>query len=506
MGLVSRVGAWLRGPSAASPAYEAASTRGARVKNYGASRLGVNAALQGSVEVLRARSHKLMGDDAYVWRAMRAYVASLIGTGITPQSQVEDEGLRKAISAVWTDWTDDADARGRTDFYGLQVEAAMAYLLSGEVLARLRDRRPEDGLAVPLQIELLEADHLPVWKTELAPNGNEIKLGIEFGPIGNRVAYHLYRAHPMDNVGATRVDATETVRVLASSVLHVYESNGRSGQLRGEPRLSRVLLAAHFLNNFDDATLEKARVAASITGWIRKESGDGPLLDPGASDDADAAGAVEQDVQVGALHELLAGEEIQFAPSADVGDYEVILKQQLRRLSSGTGTLYEHATGDYEGVTYSSLREAKNQQRREIEQAIFSTLNPQFNLPIWRAWMDAAVLNGLLPISARDYRANRRAYQRVRWVPTRQDYVDPLKEVNADKEAVRCGFRSVSDVIRSRGEDPERVFAEIAADNARAAALGIQLDTNPATAAAASTAALAMTQDAPPPARGRRAA
>jgi capsid protein len=92
---------------------------------------------------------------------IEAFVANAIGTGIKPQSMVADEALREAIQALWRDWCEEADAAGLTDFYGLQALACRAMLEGGECLVRLRYRRPEDGLAVPLQLQLLEPEHLP---------------------------------------------------------------------------------------------------------------------------------------------------------------------------------------------------------------------------------------------------------------------------------------------------------------------------------------------------------
>ncbi|WP_155518468.1 phage portal protein, partial [Ralstonia solanacearum] len=50
----------------------------------------------------------------------------------------------------------------------------------GECLIRLRPRREEDGLAVPLQLQLLEAEHLPMHLNTDLPSGNVVRAGIEF--------------------------------------------------------------------------------------------------------------------------------------------------------------------------------------------------------------------------------------------------------------------------------------------------------------------------------------
>src|SRR3546814_13381798 len=97
-----------------------------------------------------------------------------------------------------SDWSSDvcsSDLQGFAAF-GLQALATRAMLEGGEALVRLRYRRTEDGLPVALQIQVLEAEHLPTTMNRDLPGGNVIRAGIEFDRLGRRVAYHLYRSHP----------------------------------------------------------------------------------------------------------------------------------------------------------------------------------------------------------------------------------------------------------------------------------------------------------------------
>ena len=43
---------------------------------------------------------------------------------------------------------------GLTDFYGLQAMVAREMFVAGECFVRMRPRRAEDGLLVPLQMQL----------------------------------------------------------------------------------------------------------------------------------------------------------------------------------------------------------------------------------------------------------------------------------------------------------------------------------------------------------------
>lgn len=123
-----------------------------------------------------------------------------------------------------------------TDFYGLQAMVAREMFVAGECFVRLRPRRAEDGLLVPLQLQLLQSEMLPFEKTETAANGNRIRCGIEFDGIGRRVAYHFRRRHPGDSTDQGAL-IPETVRVPAADVLHIYRPID-AGQIRGLNRRS----------------------------------------------------------------------------------------------------------------------------------------------------------------------------------------------------------------------------------------------------------------------------
>ncbi|MBC7164967.1 MAG: phage portal protein [Roseovarius sp.] len=100
---------------------------------------------------------------------------------------------------LWLAWTDEADADGLTDFYTLQAMVAREMFVAAECFVRMRARRAEDGLLVPLQVQLLQSEMLPFEKTGTAPNGNRIRCGIEFDLTGKRLAYHFRRHYPGDS-------------------------------------------------------------------------------------------------------------------------------------------------------------------------------------------------------------------------------------------------------------------------------------------------------------------
>jgi lambda family phage portal protein len=459
----------------ASAGFEAAAkTR--RTEGWNPSTDGINALVSGGGDALRSRSRDMVRRNAWASNAIDSFVANSVGTGIKPQSKHPDAAVKRKLQQLWLRWTDEADASGLTDFYGLQALVCRATVEGGECIVRLRPRRPEDRLSVPLQLQMIEAEHLPASRNENLPNGNVIRAGIEFDKIGRRAAYHLYREHPGEQLMFAR--AGETARVTADGVLHVYKPL-RPGQHRGQPWLTQVLVKLHELDQYDDAELVRKKLAAMFAAFIIENNPDDPVIGSKPGEAAkDASGVPLAGLEPGSMVKLLPGEDVKFTEPGDVGGmYAEFMKVQLRAIAAGLGITYEQLTGDLEKVNYSSIRAGLLEFRRRCEQFQHQVMVFQFCRPVWRAWIEAAVLAGEIP--ARDYARNRQFYLDVEWRPPSWDWVDPLKDMKAEATAVRAGFKPRSAVINEMGYDEEDVDRQIAADNARADALGLTFDTDP---------------------------
>jgi lambda family phage portal protein len=426
----------------------------------------INTLVFRNTDTLRSRSRDMVRRNPWAANALDAFVGNSIGTGIKPQSQHRDAAVKEQIQSLWLKWTDESDATGLTDFYGLQAIACRAVMEAGECFIRLRPRRSEDRLLVPLQLQLLEAEHLPTAETRRLENGNYIRAGIEFNGIGRRVAYHLYREHPGDT--SNPMASTEMVRVPAESVLHLFRPL-RPGQLRGQPWLTQVLIKLHELDQYDDAELVRKKTAAMFAGFITKNTPQDSLIGESKPNDAGVATA---GMEPGTLQVLLPGEDVKFSAPADVGaSYETFMRVQLRSIAAGMGITYEQLTGDLTGVNYSSIRAGLLEFRRRCEQFQHQVIVFQMCRPIWIAWLRAAVLSGALPRVA--------AGTDAKWIPPGFAWVDPLKDIKAQTMAVRAGFKSRAEVVSEQGYDAEAIDREIAADNARADALGLEYDSDP---------------------------
>ncbi len=422
---------------------------------------------------LLARSRELVVTNGYAANACEAFASNLVGDGIKPSSLIEDPALRDQVQRLWLAWTDEADADGLTDFYGLQAMVAREMFVAGECFVRLRPRRAEDGLLVPLQLQLLQSEMLPFERTETAANGNRIRCGIEFDAIGRRQAYHFRRRHPGDSTDQGAM-LPETVRVPAAEVQHIYRPID-AGQIRGLPHMAPAMVRLFLLDQYDDAELDRKKTAAMFAGFITKTAPEEQLM--GEIEATDASGATVS-LEPGTLQVLLPGEDVKFSSPADVGGgYEAFQYRTLLSVSASLGLPYHLVTGDVRQANYSSIRAELVEFRRRVEQLQHGVFVYQLCRPIWARWLETAVLSGALDLPG--FASVPARYRPVQWIPPRWDWVDPLKDIQAQVLAIEAGLVSRRKAVAATGYDIEEIDRENATDAARAAGLGLHYRTSP---------------------------
>ncbi len=454
-------------------AYSAAG-EGRRTKSWYAPSLSANRAIIADLGKLINRSRAAIRNDPWASSGIVKLVSNIIGKGITPKSLIEDDDLRDQVQVLFQEWSNEFDADGLLSFTGQQSLVTRAMLEGGECFIRLRPRRPEDNLAVPLQLQIVESEYVPISYNKTLDNGHTIKAGIEFNKIGRRVAYWMHTEHPAE----FSFDSSKLVRVKAEGVLHVFEAL-RPGQLRGQPVLTQILIRLYHLDKFDDATLLRQEIANLFAGFIKKPSPEQDPIDPltGKPLEYDQNGSAMVALEPGIMQELSHGEDVEFSnPPGTGNDYPNFMRQQLMAIAAGIGLPFELLSGDMKGVSDRALRLILNEFRRRIQQIQNNQIIFQFCRPVWNRWMDLAVLSGA--VSAPDYSTNKRSYRRVKWIAHGWPYMHPVQDMQAQKMAVRSGFKSRSEVVSEQGFDSEQIDEENAADNRRADSHDLKYDSD----------------------------
>ena len=436
--------------------YDAATT-GRRAKGWIAPGTGPNRALNNGLATLRNRARAGERNNPWLYSGLLRLVTNEIGTGIRPRSQVKDVNLRAEINALWQRSYAQFDPEGQLNFYTMQPLMAAARRLSGEVFVRRLPRKIDRVRAVPMQYQILEADHVPLAKNEKLANGNRVIAGIEFNPIGQRAAYWMLTDHPGEDSSGGGSDA---VRVPATDVIHHFRPK-RPGQVRGEPDTVRSLLKARDFDDYDDAELLRKKTRAPFTGFLTRAefTEDDYIYDPFTGKSMDGSDQPpELDMQAGNILQGLPGEELKLFDGDDTGGgYADFMRQQLLAIAAGMGIPFELLTGDWKNVNDRLVRAILNEFRRQIEmdQELFTS---QCCWRMWGWWMDAAVVAGALRVPG--YANDPESYRLAEWTPDPWPYINPEMDVNTAQKEIDAGLASRDQHIVRRGRDPQDVDRE----------------------------------------------
>lgn len=415
-----------------------------------------------AIEKLRDRARDMVRNDPYAKRAVTVIPANIVGAGILPRALTDDKAAFKKWAELWKAWgeTTECDADGLMNFYGLQYLVTQTIVESGECLIRKRPRRLSDGLTVPLQLQVLEPDFIDT-RQDGTMDGNYTNVqGIEYDQLGRRAFYNLYREHPGGGIRSNVYSTLQSVRIPADQIIHLFRVD-RAGQVRGVTWLAPLMLKLRDYSDFSDATLMRQKIAACFAGFV-KETDNSNLLT------ATATPPIADAFEPGMIEILKPGQEIEIAnPPAPTG-FSEFSREQLRACATGLGISYEALTGDFSQVNFSSGRMGRLEMQRNIDAWRWNLLIPRACTGVWNWFAFAAVLAGEM---SETVSAN--------WTPPRREMIDPSKETSAIVDGVRSGLQTLSEAIRENGFDPDEVFAEYAADNAKLDQYKLTLDSDP---------------------------
>ena len=108
------------GPTAVRARLEGAMAK-RRLRGWNPPLENINALVASGGPRLLARSRELVVTNGYAANACEAFAANLVGDGIKPSSLIGNAELRDRVQRLRLAWTDEPDADGLTDFYGLQA-------------------------------------------------------------------------------------------------------------------------------------------------------------------------------------------------------------------------------------------------------------------------------------------------------------------------------------------------------------------------------------------------
>ena len=444
--------------------YDGATT-GRQTQGWVTGGSSANAEISSAREQLRQRSRDLIRNNPLAKNAKFQISSKLVGTGIIPRANTSSEAINKRIDELWEEFDRTGNADGPGTITSMQYLWAGAMFESGDVFIRRRYRRPTDGLRIPLQIQTLEADHLDTTRQSSDGSGYTLD-GIKYDPLGRRVGYWMWRQHPGERLMLPQ--AITSTLIPAAELAHLYDGeNGRPGQQCGVPGLHAVVRKMKDHDDLAEAKLFARKIEACFAVFVKQSNTEnGPLL--GSSETASDGKRIES-LEPGMVEYLRSDEDVSFAEPKPSAGYVDESKHWAKLIAAGTHIPYELLMGDLSEVNYSSYRGSLLSFRDHIEAMRWNCFIPRALEVVWRWFIDACFLAGLIP--AIDYR--------VEWHPPAFDLLDRLEEAKADLAEMRNGTMTWAQAVGRKGFDARRQAADIDTSYKLLDSYGIVLDCDP---------------------------
>lgn len=454
-------------------AYEGAKG-GRRAGDWSATNASANVEIKGALPRLRARSRDVIRNTWWGARGQTIVTSHAVGTGIEVKSKTGDKSLDARVNDAWQKWTETCDLEGQSSFAGILALATSCIFESGEVLARMVPRRAGNGRTVPLELQLLEPDHLDLSRDYIFNTADKIvDQGIAYDKFGKRTGYWIFPHHP----GARGLLMPKmSVFVPAADMLHPYRKL-RIGQGRGVPWVAPVLLKGRDVADLEDAIVVQSRIQACLALWVKTNDASRTLAQAATETGKDGDTRRIEKLSPGAVIYGEPGEEATAIQPTGSTQFEPVLMMNWLALAAGIGITYDQMTGDLRRANFSSLRAGKIEFRRMIEQFQWLTLADMLIKPARRKWTETAIDAGVLPERAEGYP--------FELIMPAVEPIDPLKDMEADIMAVRSGRMTWRQFVAGWGFDPDTQFEEIIAqfkmfdEAGKGLAGGFALDTDP---------------------------
>lgn len=391
--------------------------------SWATTNLSADKILNVQLPTLRARSRDLERNNVYYRRYLNLLVQNVVGhSGVKLQATPEIEEAFK----LWAQ-KGNCTVDGQLSFRDLQRLIIRTVARDGEVLVRKIFK--QDGF----YLQVLEAEYLDETYTDENKN---IFMGIEFDKYGKPIAYHILTKHP------DTTTLRQRQRIKAEDIIHLFIKE-RPSQSRGVPWGITAASRLNMLDGYEEAELVAARLGASKMGFYKQQAGDEFTGEDTTDND------LIFEVEPGVFELLPPGIEVEtFDPSHPNSAYAFFVKNALKGIASGLNVSYVSLANDLESVNYSSIR-AGVLEEREYYKTLQNWFIENFINPVYEAWLDYLTLTtNIKPAKAT-------------WLPKRWDWVDPLKDVQANIKAVEAGFKSRTQIVAEQGNDFVEVVEQL---------------------------------------------
>ncbi|ANB27221.1 hypothetical protein A6F57_19780 [Alteromonas stellipolaris] len=420
-----------------------------RIKSNGffSAGLSVDETLRRDLMRLKAASRAAGEDVGYMKRYFSMVQTHVIGDkGPRLHAEVRDKRgeldkiANQSIEKGFMQWAKlgVCEISGRMDLVAAAQLIAKTVCQDGDIIIRHIDGAPNKfGYA----FQLLEADLLDVTLNKDLGNGNRIKMGVEIDKWGRHTAYHLLTNHPGEFTWSS--NGKRYMRLTADEVTLPFPMF-RPGQTRGVPWAHASLLDFHDIGGYRESSLVASRIAASnMVMYERDPEQEAP------EDEEEGDFIFELDPGGAAITpEGYRAKETNFQHHGDsVADFQ---KAGLKGAFAGVDVNYSTGGNDYEGVSWSSLRQAVLEDREHWKRHQGWFISQVMSV-IYKRWLKNALLHGgienLMPFDLE------RSVEAFSFKGRRWQWVDPLKDEQAIGAAMENFTCNPMDILNEKGVD-----------------------------------------------------
>lgn len=412
-----------------------------------------NSEVSTALAVIRQRSREMQKNSEHFANFLRLFKNNVVGTGFTLKAQpcemvgvpTVDDSAKRFIQYHFWKWAtsrDEVDMTGRKTFASVCRLLAENWARDGEGFV-LIDRAAPTTYGFSLRV--VRPDGIDETMNGAGTTDETIiRNGVEVNRRTLRPVAYYFKAGREDPEAGLYL-GRRSYRIPAAEVLHLYTQHDET-QTRGIPLGHAVLKKLKMLDLYNEAELVAARDEANTTGIYHAphNSGTGEL----ESYDDDEAAALTMPSEPGTKIMLEPGWDYKtVTPTHPNREAVNMTNAYLRAIAVGLGVEYANFTGDWAGVSYSSVR-VGTLSERDNWKVLQQDFIEQIVAPIFRAWLRSFLSRPVAnPYVPSDFeRLCEAEFQARTW-----EWVDPMKDVNAAVVAVEHGWKTNEEITAQYG-------------------------------------------------------
>jgi len=414
---------------------------------------------------MRNRSREQFCNNEYAKKFYALLKANVVGhVGIKLQSKALDLAGRldtvgnAKVEKAWRKWCKkgNCDVTGKLSFVRLLHLALETVARDGEIFIR-KVRNFDNGFRFALQ--LIDPDMCDMDYNTILPNGNVVRMGVEFNSWDAPVAYWFLKHNPYDvystgsyhgGYGWERVPADEIIHLFCPEFVR---------QSRGFPWGHAAMARLRKIDRYEEAEISAAYGAAAKMGFYEID----PNAEPDEPEyDGDEAADEEEllaEFDPFTIEKLPPGYKFKpWDPQHPAGNYDPFMARMLRATASGFLMSYHSFANDRSDANYGSQR-GGTLEDRDLFKVFQEWLVSDLLEPLFPDWFPFSVLTGNCNVSPLDM-SRFLDDDSQSWKPRRWDWIDPLKDVTAKIKEKDAGLTTATAIITEKGGDPEELYQD----------------------------------------------